>query len=142
MMHKKFQVLVLQTLFDDGSYRTDNAISGYTVVTEAVPLWAERIVVKTGDQDNLRQRNVELSKVIPDNLGLKSGEPVIVIGSDAGGSTQSMGFVGTITDSPYALNEGVHLITLYGPPGSYVYVSGHNLCRIGGPALWKGKRYA
>ncbi|KAF9488847.1 hypothetical protein BDN71DRAFT_1533568 [Pleurotus eryngii] len=50
MMHKKFQILVLQTLFDDGSYRTDNAISGYTVVTEEVTSWAERIVVKTGEQ--------------------------------------------------------------------------------------------
>lgn len=141
MLHKKFQILVLQTHFDDGSYRTDNAISGYTVVTEALAPWVERIVVKTGNQDNLRERYAELEKVIPDNLELKSGERVIVIGSDAGGSTQSMGLNGIITDSLYALNEGVHLIALDGPPGSYVYVSGFNLCRTGGPALWKGKHY-
>ncbi len=142
MMHKKFQIMLLQTLFDDGSYRTDNMVSGYTVVTEAVTPWAERIVVKTGGQNNLRQKDAELRKVIPDNLALKSGERVIVIGTDAAGSTESMGLVGLVTDSPYALNEGVHLIAFTEPPGRYAYVSGFNLCRTGGPALWKGKLYA
>ncbi|KAF9489573.1 hypothetical protein BDN71DRAFT_1511981 [Pleurotus eryngii] len=142
MMHKKFQILILQTLFDDGSYRTDNAISGYTVVTEEVTPWAERIVVKMGEQALLRQRNVELSKIIPDNLALKSSERVVVIGSDMGGSTQSMGLAGLVIDCPYDLNEGVHLIAHYESPGSHAYVSGVNLCRTGGPALWKGKLYA
>ncbi|KAF9488721.1 hypothetical protein BDN71DRAFT_424098 [Pleurotus eryngii] len=112
------------------------------VVTEEVTPWAEQIVVKTGEQALLRQRNVELSKIIPDSLALKSGEQVVVIGSDVGGSTQSMGLAGLVTDSPYDLNNGVHLIALYETPGSYVYVSGFNLCRIGGPVLWKGKCYA
>ncbi|KAF4566485.1 transcription elongation factor spt5 [Pleurotus pulmonarius] len=142
MMHKKFQIMLLQTLFDDGSYWTDNMVSGYTVVTEAVTPWAERIVIKTGGQNNLRQKDAELRKVIPDNLALKSGERVIVIGTDAAGSTESMGLVGLVTDSPYALNEGVHLIAFTEPPGRYAYVSGFNLCRTGGPALWKGKLYA
>ncbi|KAF7422284.1 hypothetical protein PC9H_010440 [Pleurotus ostreatus] len=129
MMHKKFQIMVLQTLIDDRSYRTDNMISGYTVVTEAVTPWAERIVVKTGNQNNLRQKDAELRKVIPDNLALKSGERVIVIGTDAAGSTKSMGLVGLVTDSPYALKEGVHLIVFTEPPGRYAYVSGFNLLK-------------
>ncbi|KDQ22018.1 hypothetical protein PLEOSDRAFT_1087470 [Pleurotus ostreatus PC15] len=120
MMHKKFQIMVLQTLIDDGSYRTDNMISGYTVVTEAVTPWAERIVVKTGNQNNLRQKDAELRKVIPDNLALKSGERVIVIGTDAAGSTEIK------TDRQKAEDN------LRGS-STYEDLSGGRLVRVNGP---------
>ena len=140
MLHKKFQILILQTHFDDGSYRTDNAISGYTVVTEALVPWVERIVVKTGNQDNLRERYAELEKVIPDNLELKSGERVIVIGADVVGNDEIIGMAGWVNDSPCSLDEGVQLVVLAEPPG-FVYVHDVNLCRTGAPALWKGEIY-
>ncbi|KAF9492423.1 hypothetical protein BDN71DRAFT_1509438 [Pleurotus eryngii] len=121
MMHKKFQILILDTLFDDGSYRTDNAVSGYTVVTEAVDRWAERVFVKMGEQRNLSTKKILLKKIIPDNLFLRHGERVIVIGADVVGNDQIIGMAGWVNESPYSLDEGVQLVALAEPPG-FAYV--------------------
>ncbi|KAF9490702.1 hypothetical protein BDN71DRAFT_1434489 [Pleurotus eryngii] len=91
MMHKKFQILILDTLFDDGSYRTDNVVSGYTVVTEVVDRWAERVFVKMGEQRNLSTKKILLKKIIPDNLFLRHSERVIVIRADVVGNDQIIG---------------------------------------------------
>lgn len=139
-MYKKFQVLILETLFDDGSYRTDNAINGYTVVTKAITPWDERTLVKIGDQCLFTSKKVELKKIIPDNLELNHGERVVIIGADVEGSTHIMGLRGWVRECPYTLGAGVYLVALAEPPG-YGYVSGTNLCRTGGPALWKGIYY-
>ncbi|KAG5222101.1 transcription elongation factor [Salix suchowensis] len=140
MMHKKFQILILDTLFDDGSYRTDNAVSGYTVVTEAVDRWAERVFVKMGEQRNLSTKKILLKKIIPDNLFLRHGERVIVIGADVVSNDQIIGMAGWVNESPYSLDEGVQLVALAEPPG-FAYVPEVNLCRTGAPALWKGDVY-
>lgn len=139
-MQKKFQILILDTLFDDGFYRTDNAVSGYTVVTEALDRWAERIFVKMGEQSNLSTKKILLKKIIPDNLALRHGERVIVIGADVAGNDQIIGMAGWVNESPYVLDEGVQLVVLAESPG-FAYIREVNLCRTGGPALWKGEVY-
>ncbi|KAF7425019.1 transcription elongation factor spt5 [Pleurotus ostreatus] len=140
MMHKKFQILILHTLFDDGSYRTDNAASGYTVVTEALDRWSERIFVKMGEERNLTTKKILLKKIIPDNRFLRHSERVIVIGEDMAGNDYMIGMVGWVNESPYALDEGVQLVALAESPG-FAYVREVNLCRTGAPALWKGALY-
>ncbi|KAF9490511.1 hypothetical protein BDN71DRAFT_1434665 [Pleurotus eryngii] len=117
MMHKKFQILILDTLFDDSSYRTDNAVSGYMVVMEAVDRWAERVFVKMGEQRNLSTKKILLKKIIPDNLFLRQGERVIVIGADVVGNDQIIGMAGWVNESPYSLDEDVQFVALAEPPG-------------------------
>ncbi|KAF4564429.1 transcription elongation factor spt5 [Pleurotus pulmonarius] len=140
MMYKKFQILILGTLFDDGSYRTDNAVSGYTVVTEALDRWAARIFVKMGEQSNLTTKKILLKKIIPDNLSLRHGERVIIIGGDVAGNDHMIGMAGWVNESAYALDEGIRLVALADTPG-FAYVREVNLCRTGAPALWKGTLY-
>ncbi|KAF9488624.1 hypothetical protein BDN71DRAFT_1512872 [Pleurotus eryngii] len=121
MMHKKFQILILDTLFDDSSYQTDNVVSGYTVVTEAVDRWAEQVFVKMGEQRNLSTKKILLKKIIPDNLFLRHGEQVIVIRADVVGNDQIIGMAGWVNESPYSLDEGVQFVALAEPPG-FAYV--------------------
>ncbi|KAF9494445.1 hypothetical protein BDN71DRAFT_1564213 [Pleurotus eryngii] len=140
MMHKKFQILILDTLFDDSSYQTDNVVSGYTVVTEVVDCWAEQVFVKMGEQRNLSTKKILLKKIILYNLFLRHGEQVIVIRVDVVSNDQIIGMAGWVNESPYSLDEGIQLVTLAEPPG-FVYVPEVNLCRTGAPVLWKGDVY-
>ncbi|KDQ30132.1 hypothetical protein PLEOSDRAFT_1081725 [Pleurotus ostreatus PC15] len=121
MMNKKFQILILESLTDDGSYRTDNAVHGYTVVTEELHSYSERVFVKYEDPSGLTTKKILLKKIIPDNICLRHGERVVVIGPDTVGNEQIVGMAGWVNESPYALGEGVQLVALTGPPG-FVYI--------------------
>ncbi|KDQ22487.1 hypothetical protein PLEOSDRAFT_1109596 [Pleurotus ostreatus PC15] len=140
MMNKKFQILILQSLSDDGSYRTDNAVRGYTVVTEELHLYSERIFVKYMDPSGLTTKKFLLKMIIPDNICLRHGERVVVIGPDTTGNNQIVGMAGWVNESPYVLDEGVQLVALSEPPG-FAYIREVNLCRTGLPAAWKGIIY-